>query len=329
MLKTDQYSGTRPRCRRLPCSWQRLALDLLVAGYPRRRGRSRHSYLDARDVSEHLTRAQSGPSSCFHGQCAFTIQAFSQVDPTTGACSGLGSSHHASDPLAYRISSILIRRFGLWGDIPPIHHIQRRIQGPVWILCISIRARIPRARDRINPRRSHFRQPKSSDPSRAHESRPRREAQARVPPPAHDLAQPLRGSGPIHLWLDGILQGALDRAYHWDLLHWSWSLLRSGEVHPWWYSAYKNKANLLQMPTQLYLIELFGSKGAASALSANNVLRYMGGTFLPLAGPGLYRALDYGWGNTLLGFLALVFALPPVLFYKYGERLRAKEAVVL
>lgn len=89
------------------------------------------------------------------------------------------------------------------------------------------------------------------------------------------------------------------------------------------------KADLPQMPTQLYLIELFGSKGAASALSANNVLRYMGGTFLPLAGPGLYRALDYGWGNTLLGFLALLFALPPVLFYKCGERLRAKEAVVL
>ncbi|KAL9127160.1 MAG: hypothetical protein Q9217_003913 [Psora testacea] len=88
-------------------------------------------------------------------------------------------------------------------------------------------------------------------------------------------------------------------------------------------------AYFVLMPTQLYLIELFGSKGAASALSANNVLRYMGGTFLPLAGPSLYRALDYGWGNTLLGFLALMFALPPVLFYKYGERLRAKGVVVL
>lgn len=83
------------------------------------------------------------------------------------------------------------------------------------------------------------------------------------------------------------------------------------------------------MPTQLYLIELFGSKGAPSALSAMNLLRYMGGTFLPLAGPRLYGALGYGWGNTLLGFLALLFALPPVLFYKYGERLRTKGPVVL
>ena len=95
------------------------------------------------------------------------------------------------------------------------------------------------------------------------------------------------------------------------------------------YSAYRTRANFRQMPTQLYLIELFGSKGAPAALSAMNVLRYMGGTFLPLAGPRLYRALGYGWGNSLLGFLALLFALPPVLFYKYGERLRAKGPVVL
>lgn len=81
------------------------------------------------------------------------------------------------------------------------------------------------------------------------------------------------------------------------------------------------------MPTQLYLIELFGSKGAASALSANNVFRYMGGTFLPLAGPWLYGSLGYGWGNTLLGFLALLFIIPPTLLYKFGDRLRANEAL--
>ncbi|PVH93336.1 MFS general substrate transporter [Periconia macrospinosa] len=85
-------------------------------------------------------------------------------------------------------------------------------------------------------------------------------------------------------------------------------------------------ANFVLMPTQLYLIELFGSKGAASALSTNNVLRYMGGTFFPLAGPRLYSSLGYGWGNSLLGFLALLLVLPPVLLYRYGERLRAREA---
>jgi len=30
--------------------------------------------------------------------------------------------------------------------------------------------------------------------------------------------------------------------------------------------------------------------------------------------------------QTLLGFLTLAFVLAPMLFYKYGERLRSKEA---
>jgi hypothetical protein len=83
------------------------------------------------------------------------------------------------------------------------------------------------------------------------------------------------------------------------------------------------------MPAQLYIIDLFGSSAAASALGANILLRYISGTFLPLAGPSMYRTLNYGWGNTLLGFLALAFVPAPVLFYKYGERLRAKTELLL
>lgn len=79
-----------------------------------------------------------------------------------------------------------------------------------------------------------------------------------------------------------------------------------------------------QMPAQLYLVDLFGAQAAASALGANNLLRFVFSTFLPLAGPAMYSSLGYGWGNTLLGFLALVFVPFPILFYKYGERLRAE-----
>lgn len=78
-----------------------------------------------------------------------------------------------------------------------------------------------------------------------------------------------------------------------------------------------------QMPAQLYLVDLFGAQAAASALGANNLLRFVFSTFLPLAGPAMYSSLGYGWGNTPLGFLALAFVPFPVLFYKYGERLRA------
>ncbi|KAI0882955.1 fluconazole resistance protein 1 [Annulohypoxylon maeteangense] len=86
-------------------------------------------------------------------------------------------------------------------------------------------------------------------------------------------------------------------------------------------------AYFVLMPAQLYLIDLFGSAGAASALGANNLLRSVASTFLPLAGPPMYDRLGYGWGNTLLGFLALAFVPGPILFYKFGERLRAKTQV--
>ena len=71
-------------------------------------------------------------------------------------------------------------------------------------------------------------------------------------------------------------------------------------------------------------ILLKGSRSLESALSANNLLRYISSTFLPLAGPKMYETLNYGWGNTLLGFLALAFVPGPILFYKYGERLRTR-----
>lgn len=83
------------------------------------------------------------------------------------------------------------------------------------------------------------------------------------------------------------------------------------------------------MPSQLYLVDLFGSEAAASALGANILLRSMFGAFLPLAGSQMYSALNYGWGNTLLGLLALAFAPVPILFYRYGEWLRNRMTVIL
>lgn len=78
------------------------------------------------------------------------------------------------------------------------------------------------------------------------------------------------------------------------------------------------------MPAQLYLVDLFGSEAAASALSASLLLRYVSGTFLPLAAPNMYKAMGYGWGNTLLGFLALAFTPAPVFFYIHGHRIHSK-----
>ena len=80
--------------------------------------------------------------------------------------------------------------------------------------------------------------------------------------------------------------------------------------------------NLTAMMTiQTYLIDAF-TVHAASAIAANTILRSIFGAFLPLAGRDMYDALGLGWGNSLLGFLALAVIPVPILFRVYGERIR-------
>lgn len=77
----------------------------------------------------------------------------------------------------------------------------------------------------------------------------------------------------------------------------------------------------LQIPTQAYLIDAF-PLCPASAVAANTVLRSIAGAFLPLAGPPMYASLGLGWGNSLLGFIAILLIPFPVLLIIYGERIR-------
>jgi MFS family permease len=53
-----------------------------------------------------------------------------------------------------------------------------------------------------------------------------------------------------------------------------------------------------------YLVDAF-TIYAASALAANTVVRSIMGALLPLAGQSMYAALGLGWGNSLLGFIAV------------------------
>ncbi len=77
------------------------------------------------------------------------------------------------------------------------------------------------------------------------------------------------------------------------------------------------------MAIQLYLVDAF-SIYAASALAANTVVRSIAGAILPLAGLSMYSALGAGWGNSLLGFIALAMIPIPFLIQRYGEFLRKK-----
>ena len=75
------------------------------------------------------------------------------------------------------------------------------------------------------------------------------------------------------------------------------------------------------MPIQTYLVDAF-TIYAASALAANTVLRSLVGAVLPLAGQKMYATLGFGWGNSLLAFIALAMCPIPVIFYRYGEKIR-------
>ena len=68
---------------------------------------------------------------------------------------------------------------------------------------------------------------------------------------------------------------------------------------------------------------------AASAIAGMTTLRCLFGSMLPLAGPSMYEALGLGWGNSILGFLAVVFIPVPALLFRYGKSARDKWPVKL
>ncbi|KAI1181427.1 major facilitator superfamily transporter [Nemania serpens] len=75
---------------------------------------------------------------------------------------------------------------------------------------------------------------------------------------------------------------------------------------------------------------LAGSYGiyAASALAGNAVTRSLLGGLLPLAGPKLYAALTPPWAGTFLGLLEVALIPIPFVFWRYGDKIRAKSPAI-
>ena len=65
---------------------------------------------------------------------------------------------------------------------------------------------------------------------------------------------------------------------------------------------------------------------SASAGAASTFLRSLAGFGFPLLAPYMYQRLDYGWGNSLIAFLAIMLGVPaPFALWKYGPWLRARS----
>lgn len=64
---------------------------------------------------------------------------------------------------------------------------------------------------------------------------------------------------------------------------------------------------------------------AASVLAANSVLRSLFGVGFPLFVTAMYHNLGINWASTLVSFLALACAPMPIIFFRYGEKVRTKS----
>ncbi|KAM0244424.1 hypothetical protein ACHAP5_006226 [Fusarium lateritium] len=84
----------------------------------------------------------------------------------------------------------------------------------------------------------------------------------------------------------------------------------------------------IYMPIQAYAIDCYPGY-AASVTATITAARALFGALLPLAGPKMFSTLGLGWGNSLLGFLALLFVPVPVLFNRYGKAIRERFPVNL
>lgn len=78
------------------------------------------------------------------------------------------------------------------------------------------------------------------------------------------------------------------------------------------------------MPKQAYIIDSY-PEHTSSATAASQLLRSLMAFTFPLFAPAMYRALGYGWGNSLLALITFVFGVPaPLLLWWCGPQLRAR-----
>ncbi|ODV96576.1 hypothetical protein PACTADRAFT_39791 [Pachysolen tannophilus NRRL Y-2460] len=75
----------------------------------------------------------------------------------------------------------------------------------------------------------------------------------------------------------------------------------------------------------LYFSMSYPPLSVASAMAANNLLRYVVGSVFPLFTVQMYENLGNGWATSILAFIALAMVPVPWIFERYGPTLRSKS----
>lgn len=71
-----------------------------------------------------------------------------------------------------------------------------------------------------------------------------------------------------------------------------------------------------------YILDVY-SHVANSALGANTIVRSLFAAGFPLFASYMYKGLGVAWASSVLGFVSMAMIPIPVIFYKYGPRIRA------
>lgn len=76
-----------------------------------------------------------------------------------------------------------------------------------------------------------------------------------------------------------------------------------------------------------YLLDTFPLHAASANRAAYISFEALRGFGFPLFSPEMYSALGYGWGNSILAFVALVIGCSiPFFLWKYGDKLPSSSS---
>ncbi|KAF2011060.1 bicyclomycin resistance protein [Aaosphaeria arxii CBS 175.79] len=82
---------------------------------------------------------------------------------------------------------------------------------------------------------------------------------------------------------------------------------------------------LAYVSVNMYMLDTYGPLYGASAAGASSLARYVLTACFPLFTLHMYKSLGTNWTASLLGFCTLAMAPIPLVFWKWGARLRARS----
>ena len=77
-----------------------------------------------------------------------------------------------------------------------------------------------------------------------------------------------------------------------------------------------------------YIVDVY-KVNANSAIAANTIVRCTFGAVFPLFAEKMYLGLGVPWATSVLGFAAAALSVGPIVFWWFGERIRARSRFVL